>query len=210
MDPETVKKIIEAALLASDRPLSIEDLTGLFRDPFEGLPETAPKEGDVPHAGQGILDRRMVKAALAALGRECESRCIELKEIASGFRYQIRADYVPFIQRLWIERPARYSRALLETLAIIAYRQPITRAEIEQIRGVSIASSTLKTLREREWIRVLGHRDVPGRPATYGTTRKFLDYFGLKTLDEMPPLEEIRNLELSAAPIEPAAPAEPV
>ncbi|TAM05233.1 MAG: SMC-Scp complex subunit ScpB, partial [Rhodanobacter sp.] len=120
---------------------------------------------------------------------------IELKEVASGFRYQVRQDVHPWISRLWTERPSRYSRALLETLALIAYRQPITRPEIEQIRGVVVSSNIIKTMEEREWIRVVGHRDVPGKPALFGTTRAFLDYFNLKSLDQLPPLSEIRDME---------------
>src|SRR5690348_7181339 len=144
--------------------------------------------------------------ALEALGRECEGRGVELVEVASGFRYQVREDVHPWVARLWTERQTKYSRALLETLALIAYRQPITRAEIEQIRGVAVSTSIVKTLEEREWVRVVGHRDVPGRPALFGTTRHFLDYFSLKSLDELPPLAEIRDLDefdpqLNLAPI---------
>nr|VFJ57404.1 MAG: condensin subunit ScpB [Candidatus Kentron sp. DK]VFJ68062.1 MAG: condensin subunit ScpB [Candidatus Kentron sp. DK] len=205
MEPDTVKNIIEAALLASDQPLSVEELMRLFRDSAldrsQQLPEEPPEPEETPD-GEGALpenppvlpDRRMIKAALSALREDSVFRSVELQEIASGFQYRIRTEYAPYIQRLWAERPARYSRALLETLAIIAYRQPVTRGEVEEIRGVSIASSLLKTLREREWIRILGHRDVPGKPALYGTTRAFLDYFGLKTLDEMPALEAIREI----------------
>nr|VFJ95105.1 MAG: segregation and condensation protein B [Candidatus Kentron sp. H]VFJ95823.1 MAG: segregation and condensation protein B [Candidatus Kentron sp. H]VFK02003.1 MAG: segregation and condensation protein B [Candidatus Kentron sp. H] len=191
MDFDTIKRIVEAALLASDRPLSVETLAGLFR----ASSGEAPSEENAADADHSFPNRPTIKAALTALGEECASRCVELKELASGFRYQIRTDYAIYIQRLWAERSPRYSRALLETLAIIAYRQPVTRGEIEEIRGVSVASATLKTLREREWIRVLGHRDVPGRPAMYGTTREFLDYFGLQTLDDMPPLGEIRDTD---------------
>lgn len=138
-------------------------------------------------------DRGAIRAALDALREECTDKGLELKEVASGFRFQIKQEYAEWIGRLWAERPTRYSRALLETLALIAYRQPITRAEIEDVRGVGMSSSIMKTLLEREWIRVLGHREVPGRPAMYGTTRKFLDYFNLKNLAELPPLEDIRS-----------------
>nr|VFK37879.1 MAG: segregation and condensation protein B [Candidatus Kentron sp. TC]VFK41684.1 MAG: segregation and condensation protein B [Candidatus Kentron sp. TC]VFK53805.1 MAG: segregation and condensation protein B [Candidatus Kentron sp. TC] len=196
MDFDTIKKIIEAALLAADQPLSINDLSALFTD-FSGEKSTeksVPKK-DTSENDLETPSRDTLKEVLSTLREECESRSIELKEVASGFQYQIRSEYAEYIQRLWIERPVRYSRALLETLAIIVYRQPITRGEIEEIRGVSVASSTIKTLRERRWIRVLGHRDVPGRPAIYGTTREFLNYFGLKTLDELPPLSNIRNLD---------------
>jgi len=209
MDFDTVKKIVEAVLLAADRPLSLNDLSDVFTDPPKGKSieeqpsqkSTAETDSEIPaqkstsETDSKIPSRNMLKEVLSTLGKECESRGIELKEVASGFRYQIRAEYAEYIQRLWLERPMRYSRALLETLAIIAYRQPVTRGEIEEIRGVSVASSTIKTLREREWIRVLGSRDVPGRPAIYGTTREFLDYFNLQTLEELPPLGEIKDLD---------------
>jgi segregation and condensation protein B len=138
--------------------------------------------------------RDQVRSVLEELAADWESRAIELKEIHSGYRLQIRQELASWISRLWEERPSRYSRAFLETLALIAYRQPITRAEVEEIRGVSVSSSIMKTLQEREWVRVLGHREVPGRPAVYGTTRKFLDQFNLKSLDELPPLAEIKVL----------------
>ncbi len=176
MEPEQVKRIVEAALLAAGQPLSLAQLTALF-----GEGEAVAREG--------------VAQALETLAAECEGRGIELVEIASGFRYQIRADVHPWVARMWTERQTRYSRALLETLALIAYRQPITRAEIEQIRGVAVSASIIRTLEEREWVRVVGHRDVPGKPALFGTTRQFLDYFSLKSLDELPPLAEIRDLE---------------
>ncbi len=176
MEPEQVKRIVEAALLAAGQPLSLAQLSSLF-----GEGEAVTREG--------------VAQALQGLAAECEGRGIELVEIASGFRYQIRADVHPWVARMWTERQTRYSRALLETLALIAYRQPITRAEIEQIRGVTVSASIIRTLEEREWVRVVGHRDVPGKPALFGTTRQFLDYFGLKNLDELPPLAEIRDLE---------------
>jgi segregation and condensation protein B len=133
--------------------------------------------------------------ALEMLADDSQGRGVELKEVGSGFRYQVRQDVHPWVSRMWSEKPSRYSRALLETLALIAYRQPITRPEIEQIRGVVVSSNIVKTLEEREWVRVVGHRDVPGKPALYGTTRGFLDYFNLKSLDELPPLSEIRDME---------------
>jgi segregation and condensation protein B len=134
---------------------------------------------------------------------------VELKEVASGFRYQVRQDVHPWVARLWTERQTKYSRALLETLALIAYRQPITRGEIEQIRGVAVSTNIVKTLEEREWVRVVGYRDVPGKPALFGTTKNFLDYFNLKSLDELPPMAEIREIEdfdpqLTLAPVAPA------
>ncbi|RFA27745.1 SMC-Scp complex subunit ScpB [Alkalilimnicola ehrlichii] len=176
MAKPSLKNIIEGALLAVGEPLSIDRLRNLFPD--SEMPE-----------------REAVKAALAELEYDYRRRGIELKEVASGFRIQVRDELSPWVSRLWEERPSRYSRALLETLAIIAYRQPVTRAEIEDIRGVSVSSNIMRTLQEREWVRVIGHRDVPGRPAMFGTTRKFLDYFNLKNLDDLPSLIELRDLE---------------
>ena len=176
MEPEKLKNIIEAALLAAQQPLTVQMLGALFAD-----------EEAVGHAE--------LAQALAALQADCEGRGVELVEVGSGFRYQVRQEVHPWVARLWSERQTRYSRALLETLALIAYRQPITRGEIEQIRGVSVASSIMRTLEEREWIRVVGYRDVPGKPALFGTTRQFLDYFNLKSLDQLPTLAEIRDLE---------------
>lgn len=176
MQIEQLKPIIEAALLAASQPLSVMQLGELFVEEDE-------------------VDREQIAKALEALAEDCAGRGVELKEIASGFRYQVRQDVHPWISRMWTEKPSRYSRALLETLALIAYRQPITRPEIEQIRGVVVSSNIIKTLEEREWIRVVGHRDVPGKPALFGTTRAFLDYFNLKSLDELPPLSEIRDME---------------
>jgi segregation and condensation protein B len=176
MQIEQLKPIIEAALLAASQPLSVMQLGELFVEEDE-------------------VDREQIAKALEALTEDCAGRGVELKEIASGFRYQVRQDVHPWISRMWTEKPSRYSRALLETLALIAYRQPITRPEIEQIRGVVVSSNIIKTLEEREWIRVVGHRDVPGKPALFGTTRGFLDYFNLKSLDELPPLSEIRDME---------------
>lgn len=176
MDRQRLKTIIEAGLLAAGEPLSLERLLGLF--PEEEQP-----------------DRDTLRQALEDIAADCEGRSLELKEVGSGFRLQVRADLAPWVSRLWEERPARYSRALLETLALIAYRQPITRAEIEDIRGVSVSSSIVRTLQEREWVRVVGHRDVPGKPAMYATTRQFLDYFNLKSLDQLPPLAELRDID---------------
>lgn len=176
MQIEQLKPIVEAALLASTQPMTLQQLGELFNEADE-------------------VSREQVARALEALAEDCAGRGIELKEVASGFRYQVRQDVHPWVSRMWTEKPSRYSRALLETLALIAYRQPITRPEIEQIRGVVVSSNIIKTLEEREWIRVVGHRDVPGKPALFGTTRAFLDYFNLKSLDELPPLSEIRDLE---------------
>jgi segregation and condensation protein B len=176
MEPQLVKRIVEAALLAASQPMGLAQLTALFA---EGEPAAADA----------------VAQAITELQADCAERGVELVEVASGFRFQVRQDVHPYVSRLWTERQTKYSRALLETLALIAYRQPITRAEIEQIRGVVVSASIVRTLEEREWIRVVGHRDVPGRPALFGTTRQFLDYFNLKSLDELPPLAEIRDLE---------------
>jgi segregation and condensation protein B len=175
MDFDLLKRILEAALLAAPQPLSVAQLTDLFG------------EGEAPPADE-------IRRALLELREDCEGRGVELLEVASGFRYQVRAEIHPHIARLWAERPARYSRALLETLALIAYRQPITRGEIESIRGVAVNTQIIRTLEEREWIRVVGHRDVPGKPALFGTTRAFLDYFNLKSLDQLPPLSALAEL----------------
>jgi segregation and condensation protein B len=176
MNDQYVKNVIEAALLAAGRPLSMDELVGVF------------DERDESSAAE-------VRAALAALTAEYETRGLELLEVASGYRIQIRAAVAQPVSRLWQERPAKYSRALLETLALIAYRQPITRGEIEQIRGVAVNPNIIKTLLERNWIRVVGHRDVPGKPELLGTTREFLDYFSLKKLDDLPTLSQLKELE---------------
>lgn len=177
MGPEQVRNIIEAALLAAERPLNMDAFLALF-ETTEGRP-----------------GRDAIQEALDGLRRDYDERGIELAEVASGYRVQVRQAYARWIQRLWSERPVRYSRALLETLALIAYRQPITRGEIEDIRGVSVSSSIVRTLMEREWIHVVGHRDVPGRPAMYGTTRGFLDHFNLKSLGDLPSLAELQDLD---------------
>jgi segregation and condensation protein B len=176
MNHQYVKNVVEAALLAAGRPLTVEELTNVFDE----------RDGSVADE---------VKGAIAALGEEYATRGVELLEVASGYRIQIRAAVAPPVARLWQERPAKYSRALLETLALIAYRQPITRGEIEQIRGVAVNPNIIKTLQERNWIRVVGHRDVPGKPELLGTTREFLDYFSLKKLDDLPTLAQLKELE---------------
>lgn len=173
---DTLKHIVEAALLAAGRPLSVDALLTLFLD------DEQP-------------DRADVKQALADLAEEYDGRGIEVREVSSGWRIQVRSQYAPWVSRLWEEKPPRYSRALMETLALIAYRQPITRGEIEEIRGVAVSTNIVKTLLEREWVRVVGHRDVPGKPALYATTKAFLDYFGLTGLDDLPTLAEIRDLD---------------
>lgn len=174
MDQDFITRIIEAALLAAHQPLTLAQLRGLFT-----LDEPAP-EGSI-------------ELALERLREQCAGRGIELAETASGFRFQVQADVHPWVARLWTERQTKYTRATLETLAIVAYRQPITRGEIEQVRGVAVNSNIIKALEEREWIRVVGHRDMPGRPELLGTTKAFLDYFGLKSLDELPPLSELKD-----------------
>lgn len=177
MNDDETKNIVEAAMLASGKPLTLDDLLGLF-------------QGAENPPGRDIL-----REALAALAGDYEGRGIELKEVASGYRVQVRQGYAERIRGLWTERPGRYSRALLETLVLIAYRQPITRGEIEDIRGVAVSTNIIRTLQERDWIRVVGHRDVPGHPAMYGTTRQFLDYFNLKNLADLPSLAEIRDID---------------
>jgi len=177
MSTPELKAIIEAALLAAGQPLSISQMGELFE---EGARPTHTELAQV----------------LEVLTADCDGRGVELVEVASGFRYQVKALVHSYVARLWTERQSRYSRALLETLALIAYRQPITRGEIEAVRGVAVSTQIIKTLEEREWIRVIGHRDVPGRPALFGTTRSFLDYFNLKSLDELPTLAEIRDLAM--------------
>ncbi len=173
---DTLRNIVEGALLATGEPVSFERLLGLF-DPDEEV-------------GKAEL-----QAALGALQAACSDRGVELKEVGSGWRMQVREDLAPWIARLWQARAPRYTRALLETLAIIAYQQPVTRSDIELVRGVSVSTNIIKTLLEREWVRVVGHRDVPGRPSLYGTTRTFLDYFNLRALAELPPLADIRDLD---------------
>ena len=176
MNDQYVRNVIEAALLAAGRPLAADELVGLF------------DERDGSSAEE-------IQAALEVLRNDYEGRGIELTEVANGYRIQIRAAVAQPVSRLWQERPAKYSRALLETLALVAYRQPITRGEIEQIRGVAVNPNIIRTLLERGWIRIVGQRDVPGRPELLGTTREFLDYFGLKKLDDLPTLAQLKELE---------------
>jgi segregation and condensation protein B len=175
-DPLALSGLLEALLLASGRPLSLERMAELFEENERPQPE-------------------QLRAALELLREGCSGRAFELKEVASGFRLQIREDFSPWVGRLWEERPQRYSRAMLETLALIAWRQPITRGEIEDVRGVAVNSQIIKTLLEREWVRVVGHRDVPGKPAMLATTRAFLDHFNLKSLQDLPSLAALRELE---------------
>ena len=172
----SLKSILEAVLLASGEPLSLKAIETVFTD------EERPGANDI-------------RTALEDLADDYAERGLELKEVSSGFRIQVREDTNPWVARLWEERPQRYSRALLETLALIAYRQPITRGDIEEVRGVSVRTNIIRTLQEREWIRVVGHRDVPGKPALFGTTKAFLDYFNLSSLDDLPSLAEIKDME---------------
>ena len=174
-DLQLVKRIFEGALMAAERPLQRRDLTALF--------------DDLETPADALVDQ-----ALVELDSDCEARGYELKRVASGYRYQVKQDLSRWVNKLWQERAPRYSRALLETMSLVAYRQPITRGEIEQIRGVAVSTQIIKTLLEREWIKSVGYRDAPGRPAIYATTRQFLDYFNLKSLDQLPPLAEIRDL----------------
>lgn len=175
MDQALITRIVEAALLAANQPLTLAQLHGLF-----------PEEQAAPPGS--------VEQALEQLRDACAERGVELVEVASGFRYQVKEEVHGWVSRMWTERKTKYTRATLETLALIAYRQPITRGEIEQVRGVAVSSNTIQALEEREWIRVVGHRDVPGKPALFGTTKIFLDYFGLKRLDELPPLSELKDI----------------
>jgi segregation and condensation protein B len=183
MNDLQLTSLIEATLLAAGRPVTVQQLVELFDE------RERPAREDV-------------EAALVQLVAEYENRGIELKEVASGWRIQVRSKYVDLVSRLWQERPSRYSRALLETLALIAYRQPITRGEIEEIRGVTVSSTIMRTLQERNWIRVVGHREVPGHPELLGTTRDFLDYFGLTGLDQLPSLAELKDVETIGVQLE--------
>ena len=173
---EMLKPVIEGAVMAAGETVKISRLQNLF------------DEGDMPSKG-------MIVDVLEAVQKDCEGRGFELIEVASGWRFQVRDDYATWVNRLWEEKPQKYSRALLETLALVAYRQPLTRGDIEEVRGVAVSSHIIKTLTEREWVKVVGHRDVPGRPALYATTKTFLDYFNLKSLDELPTLGELRDIE---------------
>lgn len=178
IDALKLKQIVEAALMAADEPLTVDQLAKLF--------------------AHGELDseagRAQIRDTLATLEAETEGRGYELKRVASGYRYQVRQELSEWVSRLWDEKPPRYSRALLETLALIAYKQPVTRGDIEAVRGVAVSQNIMRTLLERGWIRVVGQREVPGRPSLYGTTRAFLDYFDLRSLDQLPPLNEIRSM----------------
>ena len=176
MDATEIRHFIEAALLAAGRPLNIDQLQGLFD-------------------GRMAPEKAEIRQAIASLNEDYEERGIVVSEVASGFRMQVKSSMADRLHKLWEERPPRYSRALFETLALVAYRQPITRGEIEEIRGVAVSSNIVRQLLERDWARVVGHRDVPGRPAMFGTTKAFLDYFSLKKLDDLPPLADLSDWE---------------
>ncbi len=176
MDRKQLKNVLEGALLAAGRPVTLDQLQAMFE-------------------GRKLPEKQLLREIIEELQTDYENRAMEIREVASGFRVQVRTGFSEWISKLWEDRPSRYSRALLETLALIAYRQPVTRGEIEDVRGVSVSTGIMRTLQERGWIRVLGHRDVPGRPAMFGTTREFLDYFGLKSLKELPSLAEIKDID---------------
>ena len=176
MDHQQLIPILEALIMASGSPLSLDRMQAVF------------DEKERP-------DKKVLRKALEELTEKYQGTSVELKEVSSGYRFQVRKDYAEWVSKLWEEKPARYSRALLETLSLIAYKQPITRGEIEKIRGVNVSTQIMKTLLEREWVTIVGHRDVPGKPAIYATTKQFLDYFNLKSLDELPPLSEIRDID---------------
>ena len=183
MEKQQLQNIIEGALLAFGQPLTIEKLQSLFvKDDLHETEQVVPEKADI-------------QAALENLQTQCADRGFELKQVSSGWRFQVKADVAPWVNRLWEEKPQKYSRALLETLAIIAYRQPITRGDIEEIRGVAVSSHIIKTLSEREWVKVVGQRDVPGRPSLYATTRQFLDYFNLENLESLPTLRELADID---------------
>lgn len=175
---EQMKQIVEAGIMAASEPISAEALQQMF---------SAEEIGSV----------KELKVIIDELIKDYQGRGIELKEVASGYRFQVRTELAPWLSRLTEEKPPRYSRALLETLALVAYKQPITRAEIEEIRGVAVSTNIFRTLQEREWVKVVGHKDAPGKPALYATTKQFLDYFNLKSLAELPSLAELQSLEKS-------------
>ena len=184
--PTQIAQVIEAALLAAEGPLTVDNLFRLF-----AIGELDEEEG-----------RKQIRLAIESLQAQCGQRGVTLQKVASGYRYQTRQELSAWVSRLWEEKPPRYTRALLETLALIAYKQPVTRGDIEQVRGVSVSQNIMRTLLERDWIRVVGQREAPGRPSMYGTTKAFLDYFDLAKLDDLPPLDEIKAM------IEPALVAE--
>ncbi|MFT6389431.1 MAG: segregation and condensation protein B [Cellvibrionaceae bacterium] len=213
IEPQLLRSIIESALMAYGQPLSVEKLQTLFSDDnnLDGNHKAKEKGKEIkavndpdgeevsekpePNGINDLPSKNAISEALEAIQKSCEGRGFELKKVSSGWRFQVREDMARWVNKLWEEKPQRYSRALLETLSIIAYRQPITRGDIEEIRGVAVSSHIIKTLSEREWVKVVGHRDVPGRPSLFATTRQFLDYFNLESLDELPSLRELADIE---------------
>jgi len=185
IDKEQLKKIIESALMAHGQPLTIEKLQTLFSGDhlLDSKVETT------------VPNKNEILTALESISESCSDRGFELKKVSSGWRFQVRAEMAPWVNKLWEEKPQKYSRALLETLSIIAYRQPITRGDIEEVRGVAVSSHIIKTLSEREWVKVVGHRDVPGRPSLFATTKQFLDYFNLESLEDLPSLRELADID---------------
>lgn len=194
LEPELIRKIIEGALMASSAPLSVTKIQNLFKPSEEEL--------DLEEQAVKAPSKEEIQAFLEDIQADTQKRGFELKEVGTGWRFQVVQETAPWISRLWEEKPAKYSRALMETLALITYRQPITRGDIESIRGVAVSSNIIKTLTEREWVKVVGHRDVPGRPALYATTKEFLDYFNITSLDELPSLKEIQDIEQAGTELE--------
>jgi segregation and condensation protein B len=185
--------ILEAILMASAKPLSVDKMLELFEQTASNS-LTSGQASDIIKL-ENIPSKTLLLSLLSQLEKDYADKSIELKEVSSGFRFQVRSQYAAWVNKLWEEKPQKYSRALLETLALIAYRQPVTRGDIEDVRGVSVSSQIIRTLLDREWVRVIGHRDVPGKPAMYATTKQFLDYFSLKKLDELPPLSELVDID---------------
>lgn len=200
IEPELLRKIIEGALMASSEPLNVVRLQNLFKASEQEELELEPEADDA--SGTSIPSKEEILSTLEDIQTDTVNRGFELKQVGSGWRFQVAQETAPWISRLWEEKPAKYSRALLETLSLIAYRQPITRGDIESIRGVAVSSNIIKTLTEREWVKVVGHRDVPGRPALYATTKEFLDYFNIKSLDELPSLKEIQDIDKAGSELE--------
>lgn len=201
IEPQLLRSIIESALMAYGQPLTVEKLQTLFIDDKSAEENNAEEvaandtENEAVDTTHDVPSKEAINEALEAIQQSCEDRGFELKKVSSGWRFQVREDMARWVNKLWEEKPQRYSRALLETLSIIAYRQPITRGDIEEIRGVAVSSHIIKTLSEREWVKVVGHRDVPGRPSLFATTRQFLDYFNLESLEELPSLRELADIE---------------
>ena len=196
MGPDHVQRVVEAALFAAVEPVSVDRLVGLFT--ADELAAGVADNADETSVGEATSPRAVVRDALAAIEAEAEGHGYQLTRVASGYRFQVRAELSPWVNRLFRERPPSYSRALLETLALIAYRQPITRAEVTDVRGVPVSASIMRTLLERGWVRAVGQRETPGRPTMYGTTRAFLDYFNLRSLSELPPMEKTESVPLMA------------